>query len=321
MSNGLALDQDALAIGGGLEQRSPLVVELQARQRRPEQALILQRYRRVEPPPNRPPGRGKRRRQTRAGGAATPGAEQKPRGKQRGAACDVKFVPPLHGFASHPPGAASAGRCCDACGVLSSGSCLSSGTALASAAGGSKCTSCVAVAHHAIGNPEKLLAAAVGIITGPERQSNSPDARRHNHRLSLSHYAASCSGIMHTPSAQLPLVDMDTHMHDILGRSADAVSARGQATSWCYVSLTRRTVVAVVTLCLLVLLLPTACSWVQHARHATPAVAELVVAEQSQPAPDNAPFAICVMMRVASDDPQWVDGRAEDVHEVRNGQL
>ena len=120
---------------------------------------------------------------------------------------------------------------------------------------------------------------------------------------------------MHTPSsAQLPTVVVVTHMNDILGRSGD--TARGQATSWCHWSLTRRTLVALVTLCLLVLLLPTACSRAQHARHATPAVAQLVEVQREQQAPDDATFAICVMMRVASDDPQWVDGRAEDVHEV-----
>ena len=33
--------------------------------------------------------------------------------------------------------------------------------------------------------------------------------------------------------------------------------------------------------------------------------------------PDNATFAICTIINLAADDPQWVDGRAEDLHEVR----
>ncbi len=101
MSDGLALDQDALAVCRGLEERRSLVVELQTRQRRSEQTLLLQWDRRAEPPRVWPPGRSKRRRQTRAGGAAAPGAEQEARGEQRDAACYIELVPLLHGFASH----------------------------------------------------------------------------------------------------------------------------------------------------------------------------------------------------------------------------
>ncbi len=107
-------------------------------------------------------------------------------------------------------------------------------------------------------------------------------------------------------------------MNNILGRSAHAVSPREQAQSWCYVSPTRQTVVLLVTLCTLGLLAPTACSWVQHARDTTPAPRQLAEVERRQEAPDTATFAICAIVRVASDDPQWVDGRAEDVHEARN---
>ena len=110
-------------------------------------------------------------------------------------------------------------------------------------------------------------------------------------------------------------------MNNILGRSANAVSAREQAQAWCSVSLKCQTVAVLTALCTLVLLLPTACSWLQHAGDTAPAVVQLVEVEQRQPAPDSATFAICVMMRVASDDPQWVDGRAEDVHEVRHAQV
>ena len=34
-------------------------------------------------------------------------------------------------------------------------------------------------------------------------------------------------------------------------------------------------------------------------------------------APDNATLAICALMKLETDDPQWRDGRAEDLHEVR----
>ncbi len=107
-------------------------------------------------------------------------------------------------------------------------------------------------------------------------------------------------------------------MNNILGRSAHAVSPREQAQSWCYASLTRQTVVLLATLCTLVLLSPTACSWMRHARDTTPAARQLAEVERRQEAPDTANFAICAIVRVASDDPQWVDGRAEDVHEVRH---
>ena len=33
--------------------------------------------------------------------------------------------------------------------------------------------------------------------------------------------------------------------------------------------------------------------------------------------PDNATFAICTIINLVADDPQWIDGRAEDLHEVR----
>ena len=42
-------------------------------------------------------------------------------------------------------------------------------------------------------------------------------------------------------------------------------------------------------------------------------VAQLTQAEP----PDNATVAICSIMRLDPDDPQWVDGRAEDLLEVR----
>ena len=32
---------------------------------------------------------------------------------------------------------------------------------------------------------------------------------------------------------------------------------------------------------------------------------------------DNATVAICAMVHLRPDDPQWVNGRAEDLHEVR----
>ena len=36
--------------------------------------------------------------------------------------------------------------------------------------------------------------------------------------------------------------------------------------------------------------------------------------------PDNATFVICLNIRLDADDPQWVDGRAEDLHEVSGPQ-
>ncbi len=35
-------------------------------------------------------------------------------------------------------------------------------------------------------------------------------------------------------------------------------------------------------------------------------------------APDDATVAVCTTVKIAADDPQWVDGHAEDLHEVRH---
>ena len=168
----------------------------------------------------------------------------------------------------------------------------------------------------------KLPAGAVNTVTGFNTDpTRDPDARRHGDDMQhsplrciwllLLHHAPLCPSFRQRPS--------HTHMNNILGRSANAVTAREQANVWCYLSLTRRTVVVLITLCSLVVLLPTACSWLHHARTTMPAVAAQLVESETRPQePDSATFAVCVMMRVAADDPQWVDGRAEDVHEVRD---
>ena len=46
---------------------------------------------------------------------------------------------------------------------------------------------------------------------------------------------------------------------------------------------------------------------------------EAVQGDAAEPegAPDDATFAICTMVKLEKDDPQWNDGRAEDLHEVR----
>ncbi len=37
----------------------------------------------------------------------------------------------------------------------------------------------------------------------------------------------------------------------------------------------------------------------------------------SADAPDDAIVAVCTTVKIAGDDPQWVNGHAEDLHEVR----
>ena len=101
---------------------------------------------------------------------------------------------------------------------------------------------------------------------------------------------------------------------------------------WPWNSLSRSTAGVLATLCVLTfLVLPAAVSWQQQQQRAgchaqRPAVAAArgganAAAAWRREDPDNATFAICVMMRVAADDPQWVDGRAEDVHEARTRQI
>ena len=105
--------------------------------------------------------------------------------------------------------------------------------------------------------------------------------------------------------------------------SCTSVPALEHADSWPWDSLSRSTAAVLATLCALTfLLLPAAVSWQrqQQARcggHQYPAARlDEAAARRETELPDNATFAICVIMNVPADDPQWVDGRAEDVHEV-----
>ncbi len=41
----------------------------------------------------------------------------------------------------------------------------------------------------------------------------------------------------------------------------------------------------------------------------------------TESSPANATVAICAMVHLRADDPQWVNGRAEDLHEVRAASL
>ena len=50
-----------------------------------------------------------------------------------------------------------------------------------------------------------------------------------------------------------------------------------------------------------------------RAKEESPQATQRMLAE----APDDAVVAVCTMVKIAGDDPQWVDGRAEDLHEVR----
>ncbi len=109
-----------------------------------------------------------------------------------------------------------------------------------------------------------------------------------------------------------------------LSTPSAAPPAHEETERWPWDSLSRSTVVLLGTLCALTfLILPAAVSLQQRqwARCSTqrPAAARLdkAVRWEPQEALDNATFAICVIMNVPADDPQWVDGRAEDVHEVR----
>ena len=101
--------------------------------------------------------------------------------------------------------------------------------------------------------------------------------------------------------------------------------AQEHADRWPWDSLSRSTAAVLATLCALTfLVLPAAVSWQQqrgarcHAQHYPGAAQRADDASWRRWPPDNATFAICVMMKVSADDPQWVDGRAEDVHEARD---
>ena len=99
------------------------------------------------------------------------------------------------------------------------------------------------------------------------------------------------------------------------GWPTDNPQTRGQAESRLLGSLTRSTVVFLTVLCAVALLVPTAVSWSRHAGCSLHAAAQLD-ADYAQESPDNATLAICAIMKVPSDDPQWLDGRPEDVFEV-----
>ena len=98
---------------------------------------------------------------------------------------------------------------------------------------------------------------------------------------------------------------------------------------WPWDSLSRSTVVVLAALCALTfLVLPAAVSLQQRLQARCARQRQYPAARRDEAAalwetppeaPDNATFAICVIMNVPADDPQWADGRAEDVHEVRGG--
>ena len=54
-------------------------------------------------------------------------------------------------------------------------------------------------------------------------------------------------------------------------------------------------------------------AWRQGARSS---IALRAVHRTQTEAPDNAAVAVCTIMKITPDDPQWVGGHAEDLHEV-----
>ena len=112
-------------------------------------------------------------------------------------------------------------------------------------------------------------------------------------------------------------------------RAADSSPTREHWGRRVGVPLSRRTLVLLAALCTLAMLTSAADSW--RRRSATSGCAPEASAppqpDEASPAdtasladaepPDSAALAICVIVKVAADDPQWRDGRAEDVHEAR----
>lgn len=113
--------------------------------------------------------------------------------------------------------------------------------------------------------------------------------------------------------------DGATHMHmtSTPDPTPESTSAE-RAAWWSDLAQNRSTVLIMAAFCTLALALPAAVSqrWSQHERCTTHARAQRDDTAWQWESPDNATFAICVIMKVPADDPQWVDGRPEDVHEV-----
>jgi len=122
---------------------------------------------------------------------------------------------------------------------------------------------------------------------------------------------------------------MKAALTEDLGPSTPSAAppAHEHADRWPWDSLSSSTVAVLATLCALTfLVLPAAVSLRQRLQAGCAPVHQYPAARLDDEAgawweppepPDNATFAICVIMNVPADDPQWVDGRAEDVHEVR----
>ena len=94
----------------------------------------------------------------------------------------------------------------------------------------------------------------------------------------------------------------------------------------------RRTLVLLAALCTLAVLTSAIGPWQRRgaARRcetepSSPQPAEASPADmnfhENRESPDGATLAICTIVKVAADDPQWRDGRAEDVHEAREAEL
>ena len=74
---------------------------------------------------------------------------------------------------------------------------------------------------------------------------------------------------------------------------------------------------ALAVLCGLLLLQAAPSPWQQGARRSAAQAPQLIQSEAPEP-PDSASVAVCTIIKVTPDDPQWVNGDAEDLHEVRH---
>ena len=104
--------------------------------------------------------------------------------------------------------------------------------------------------------------------------------------------------------------------HPLIARSAEVTTAvRGLCAHQTCWPPSKRVAVGAATACALLVLAATYSPW----RAAGVCSGDgLRAARPEQPeAPDSATVAICTIIRLDADDPQWVDGRAEDLLEVR----
>ena len=124
-----------------------------------------------------------------------------------------------------------------------------------------------------------------------------------------------CSGEDREKACRAPKM----HQHVTDNGSGATVSAFKQFARQPCAALVWHATVTLTVVCGVVLLAPRSDLWQRRVCGRGLEAAQPAPAAQAPKAedPNHAAFAICTIIKIMAGDAQWVDGRAEDLHEVR----